>query len=119
MARTATVKMRECKGSISLGGAKIEYDSEKKTALVAGNVCDYRNTGDEISVDLHLLRDAIDVCLARLYPGAPKDAICPARLWIDDQLGTTTSVLVICGNGVKDGEPVPGIVLACTRPVEE
>lgn len=119
MARTATVKMRECKGSISLGGAKIEYDSEKKTALVAGNVCDYCNTGDEISIDLHLLRDAIDVCLARLYPGAPKDAICPARLWIDDQLGTTTSVLVICGNGVKDGKSVPGIVLACTRPVEE
>jgi hypothetical protein len=119
MARPATVKMRECKGSISLGGAKIEYDSEKKTALVAGNVCDYRNTGDEISVDLHLLRDAIDVCLARLYPGAPKDAICPARLWLDTQLGTTNPVLVICGERIKDGETVPGIVMAGTRSVEE
>lgn len=113
------VQMRDCKGVLILEGVDISYDSEKKTALVAGNLYDYRNTGDEISVDLHLLRDAIDVCLARLYPDAPKKAICPARLWIDTQIGTTTKVVVICGIGIQDGESRPGIVIAETRPVED
>lgn len=86
----------QCSGTLPLNKTfgKVMYDVRKDFTIIAGNL---EGQLSGVTIDIRLLKEAVDIALKRFCPGAGKKKPCIGNIWIDCTHRNDFPVIVIAG----------------------